>query len=83
MPVFEPSQTGDSQAFSPVAASMAATLPGWSRFEGAEDWLKRQPQAQRDQFDQFVAAKRPGASPEDREQLFKDYVQWRNAQGSN
>jgi TRAP transporter TAXI family solute receptor len=68
--------------------NLAATLPGWTRFEGAEDWLKQQPlqqppQAQREQFDRFVAARRPGASPEDREQLFKEFVQWRNAQGSN
>ena len=61
--------------------NLAAVLPGWTRFEGAEEWLRQQPQAQRDQFDRFVATRRPGATPEEREQLFKDFVQWRNAQG--
>jgi len=65
--------------------NLAATLPGWTRFKGADEWLKRQqqaPQAQREQFERFVAAKRPDASPQDREQLFQDFVRWRNAQGS-
>jgi TRAP transporter TAXI family solute receptor len=62
--------------------NLAAVLPGWNRFDGADEWIRQQPQAQRDQFDRFVAAKRPGASPEEREQLFNDFVQWRNAQGS-
>ncbi len=63
--------------------NLSATLPGWTRFKGAEEWLNRQPLAQRDQFDRFIAGKRPDASPQDREKLFKDFVQWRNAQGSN
>jgi TRAP transporter TAXI family solute receptor len=63
--------------------NLSATLPGWTRFKGADEWLKQQPLAQRDQFDRFIAEKRPDASPEDREKLFKDFVQWRNAQGSN
>jgi uncharacterized protein len=63
--------------------NLSATLPGWTRFKGAEQWLSQQPVAQRDQFDRFIAEKRPDASPEDREKLFKDFVQWRNAQGSN
>ncbi len=63
--------------------NLSATLPGWTRFKGADEWLKRQPVAQREQFDRFVAEKKPDASPEDREQLFKDFVQWRNAQVSN
>lgn len=63
--------------------NLSATLPGWTRFKGADDWLKQQPIAQRDQFDRFVAAKRPDASSEEREQLFKDFMQWRNARGSS
>lgn len=63
--------------------NLAAVLPGWTRFDGAEEWIRQQPQAQRDQFEQFVAGKRPSASPEEREQLFRDFVQWRNAQGSS
>ncbi len=63
--------------------NLSATLPGWTRFKGADEWLKRQPVAQREQFDRFVAEKKPDASPEDRDQLFKDFVQWRNAQVSN
>jgi TRAP transporter TAXI family solute receptor len=63
--------------------NLSATLPGWTRFKGADDWLKQQPIAQRDQFDRFVAAKRPDASSQEREQLFKDFMQWRNARGSS
>jgi uncharacterized protein len=66
-------------------ANLAATLPGWKRFDGAEEWLKQQaaPQpavAERDQFDRFLQARSqaaPGAiSAQEREALFKEFVQW-------
>jgi TRAP transporter TAXI family solute receptor len=63
--------------------NLSATLPGWTRFKGADDWLKQQPIAQRDQFDRFVAARRPDASSQERDQLFRDFMQWRNARGSS
>lgn len=67
-------------------ANLAATLPGWTRFEGAEEWLKKQktqqqvPVAEREQFDRFLQARsqaKPGAvSAPEREELFKEFMQW-------
>jgi TRAP transporter TAXI family solute receptor len=68
--------------------NLAATLPGWTRFEAAEDWLRKQPApaiatSQREQFERFVAAKRPSETPQDREQLFKDFIQWSGSRDRN
>jgi TRAP transporter TAXI family solute receptor len=66
-------------------ANLAATLPGWTRFEGAEEWLKKQAAqppavAEREQFDRFLQARSqaaPGAiSIQQREELFKEFMQW-------
>jgi TRAP-type uncharacterized transport system substrate-binding protein len=60
--------------------NLAATLPGWTRFAPAQDWLDhhRDLEAkQRDQFEEFVRAH--GGSPasaDDREKLFRDFVKW-------
>src|SRR6202161_4330193 len=72
--------------------NLAATLPGWTRFAGADEWLTQNRQAQpgpaatRDQFDQFLAGKRAAgtnigtdSSPE-REQLFQQFLQWQARQ---
>lgn len=63
--------------------NLAATLPGWTRFHGAEEWLRTQPlaaQSQRDQFDRFIAQRKPAsAAATDREQLFKEFIQWSSA----
>jgi TRAP transporter TAXI family solute receptor len=78
-------------------ANLAATVQGWKRFEGAEEWLRKQhqaqqqpqqppqqpPQAQREQFDRFLAARsamKPPATPADRDQLFKEFIQWNSGQ---
>ena len=43
--------------------NLAATVPGWKRFEGADEWLRKQLQPaqlqvqQREQFDRFLAAR--------------------------
>ena len=67
--------------------NLAATLPGWTRFEGAEQWLQRNRQPAiagvRDQFNQFLAD-RGGVSPvpgtqADRERLFQEFVKWNQA----
>jgi uncharacterized protein len=63
-------------------ANLAAVLPGWKRFEGAEEWLRRNvsPQAERDQFDQFLAGRREKAASlpsEERDRLFQEFLQWR------
>jgi TRAP transporter TAXI family solute receptor len=62
--------------------NLAATLPGWSRFEGAEEWLRKRPQpalSDREQFDRFLQARsqaKPDSAPEDREELFKAFMKW-------
>lgn len=66
-------------------ANLAATLPGWTRFEGAEEWLKKRaqqptPVAEREQFDRFLQARSQatpgGVAPKDREELFREFMQW-------
>jgi TRAP transporter TAXI family solute receptor len=73
-------------------ANLAATIAGWKRFEGAEEWLRRQQQAspgnpqqappggaqQRTQIDAFIAARSGNGSPppENRDQLFREFMQW-------
>jgi TRAP transporter TAXI family solute receptor len=65
--------------------NLAAVVPGWSRFPAAEEWLQRnrkQPLAERDQFDRFLATrgasadKIGAATPENREQLFQEFIKW-------
>jgi TRAP transporter TAXI family solute receptor len=68
-------------------ANLAATLPGWKRFEPAEAWLARakaQADSQRQQFEKFTAAQ-SGASPasmttEQRDRLFQEFLKWSQAQ---
>src|SRR3954464_8231694 len=63
-------------------ANLAAVLPGWKRFEGAEEWLRRNasPQAERDQFEQFLVGRREQAASlpsEQRDRLFQEFMQWK------
>jgi TRAP transporter TAXI family solute receptor len=65
--------------------NLASTLPGWKRFEGAEQLLtsyREQVVAnKRQQFDQFLAA-HPAGQPlaeRDRIQLFEDFLKWSQA----
>jgi hypothetical protein len=58
-------------------------LPGWKRFEGADEWLKqsREPDvnARRDQFEQFLASRNTSSRqlPEsDRNKLFEEFLKW-------
>ncbi len=64
--------------------NIAATLPGWTRFAAAEDWLRqnREPsEAAREQFDRFVSTRQAGGgAPEERERLFREFLQWQQAQ---
>jgi TRAP transporter TAXI family solute receptor len=69
-------------------ATLAAVLPGWKRFEGAEEWLRTRSQvsqvsqAERGQFDQFLAARQaqPAALPQsERDRLFQEFLQWTKA----
>jgi hypothetical protein len=68
--------------------NLAATLPGWKRFEGAEEWLRnardQELNGKREQFQQFLASRnmsidRTKMIPEaDRNQLFEDFLKWMN-----
>ena len=69
-------------------ANLAAVLPGWKRFEGAEEWLRARSQVsqvsqpERGKFDQFLAARQaqPAALPQDeRDRLFQEFLQWTKA----
>ncbi|MGA8155750.1 MAG: TAXI family TRAP transporter solute-binding subunit [Rhodoplanes sp.] len=65
--------------------NLAATVPGWTRFPAAEEWLQRNnatahAASQRAQFERFLET-RPQASskpisPSDREQLFQEFLKW-------
>jgi uncharacterized protein len=74
--------------------NLSATLPGWTRFVAAEEWLqKHRTQAQapasganeRTQFNEFVAARGSEAtlatagSPDERERLYRDFLIWKQA----
>jgi uncharacterized protein len=71
-------------------ANLAATVPGWKRFEAAEEWLakNRVPAVsnERQQFDAYLTAQRgaaPGGAnafaPQERERLFEDFLRWKVA----
>jgi uncharacterized protein len=67
--------------------NLAATLPGWTRFAAAEEWLQRNRPAQqqptaavRDNFKAFLATRGATApKPEDRERLFQEFLTWSQA----
>jgi hypothetical protein len=64
-------------------ANLAAVLPGWKRFEGAEEWLRKRggvAQGERDQFDNFLAGRREQAASlpaGERDRLFQEFLQWK------
>ena len=67
--------------------NLAATLPGWTRFAAADEWLQRNRPAQqqptaavRDNFKAFLATRGNTApKPEDRERLFQEFLTWSQA----
>jgi hypothetical protein len=63
--------------------NVAATLPGWTRFGAAEDWLRehREPSgAAREEFERFVSTRQArAATPDERERLFEEFQQWQQA----
>ena len=64
-------------------ANLAAVMPGWKRFEGADEWLRKRDvvaQGEREQFNQFLAGRREKAASlpsEERDRLFQEFLQWR------
>jgi hypothetical protein len=65
--------------------NLAATLPGWPRFAGAETWLAQHKdntpvEGARTKFDEFVRARGGDTgSAEDHEKLFQEFLQWSEA----
>lgn len=67
-----------------IETNLSATVPGWTRFPAAEEWLRRNapPPAQvsREQFERFLASRRVAsddtATPADRERLFQEFLRW-------
>jgi TRAP transporter TAXI family solute receptor len=67
--------------------SFTAQVPGWKRFQHAEEWLRRataagggDPRLRRD-FDTFLSERRGDAgslSREQREAIFQDFLRWQN-----
>jgi uncharacterized protein len=66
-------------------ANLAAVLPGWKRFEAAEEWLRTHSEvslSDRGKFDQFLAARQTqpaSLSSGERERLFQEFLQWNKA----
>jgi TRAP transporter TAXI family solute receptor len=60
--------------------NLAATIPGWTRFQPAEDWLAnwRAGLAKNEEvaFKQFMSEQPEKKSAEQREQLFRDFQIW-------
>jgi len=65
-------------------ANLAAVMPGWKRFEGADEWLRAnaqpaQAQNEREQFDKFLAGRTSRAASlptAERDRLFQEFLQW-------
>ena len=66
-------------------ANLTAVLPGWKRHEAAEEWIAKnlQPKsdAERKQFEEYLGSQRGGRAqafaPEQRDQLFEEFLKWR------
>jgi len=62
---------------------LSTALPGWKRFEGAEEWLRQSREvdlnARRDQFEKFLSSRNVSSRtlPEnDRNRLFEEFLKW-------
>ena len=64
--------------------NLAATLPGWSRFGAAEEWLTKAKEQQagslQKRFEEFLRSARKPGSPDltasEQKRLFDDFVSW-------
>lgn len=73
--------------------NLTAKVPGWKRFEAAEQWLQnhnllenaanaRAPEIRRDQFDEFLGARgyrNAAATNEQRDRIFSEFLEWSRA----
>ena len=65
--------------------ALEAPLPGWSRFRAAQEWLDRNSSAKaspevKAKFDRFLSETRSSSTPEDREVLFRQFLEWQKQQ---
>lgn len=69
--------------------NLAATVPGWTRWSVADDMLKRlnaQSAPSTAEFDSFLRTTGSGSanmSPDQREALFRQFMQWRDSQAAH
>ena len=61
--------------------NLAGTVPGWTRFTPAQEWLDRNREQtaanMRTRFDQFLSEQsKRGDGPVDRERLFREFQEW-------
>ncbi|WP_188311828.1 TAXI family TRAP transporter solute-binding subunit [Salinarimonas soli] len=63
--------------------NLAATVPGWKRFKGAQDWIDRSTSAAAKKpdpaFEAFLESRDVKASPTERQKLFEEFVAWQNS----
>jgi len=65
--------------------NLTAVVPGWKRFEGAEEWLRTHAavtQTERGQFDSFLEAQRSEPASlalDERDRLFQEFMKWSRA----
>jgi TRAP transporter TAXI family solute receptor len=62
--------------------NLAATIPGWTRFPAAEEWLRNwragQAKEQEADFKQFMSGQTTKQSTEQTDQLFREFMIWRS-----
>lgn len=62
------------------AVNLAATIPGWTRFAAADEWLKNwragQAQGEEASFKQFMSERGGGMPSEQTDQLFREFQTW-------
>jgi len=62
--------------------NLAATIPGWTRFPAAEEWLRNwragQAKGQEADFKQFMSGQTAKPSTEQADQLFREFMIWRS-----
>jgi branched-chain amino acid transport system substrate-binding protein len=67
--------------------ALNATMPGWTRFRPAQEWLDRHASApavaeSREKFEQFLLSRQAAGDvrkldrPDDRESLFREFLEW-------
>jgi hypothetical protein len=66
------------------SVNLAATIPGWTRFPAAEEWIKNwragQAKGQEANFKQFMSERGGNQPPEQTDQLFREFQAWMSKQ---